>query len=67
MQNYYKTDFKQQAHCWAKSWTKLFPVKLDLMSNEVHETGRQNLLVQLQTGFRHFPIYNWVFRISLGS
>ena len=67
MQNYYKTDLKQQANCWVKSWTKLFPVKLDLMSNEVHETGRQNLLVQLQTGFRHFPIYNWVFRISLGS
>ena len=67
MQNYYKTDLKQQAHCWVKSWTKLFPVILDLMSNEVHETGRQNLLVQLQTGFRHFPIYNWVFRISLGS
>ena len=50
MQNYYKTDLKQQAHCWVKSWTKLFPVKLGLMSNEVHETGRQNLLVQLQTG-----------------
>ena len=42
-------------------------MKLGLISNEARGTGRQNLLVQLQTGFRHFPIYNWVFRISLGS